>query len=215
MKGKAVVVGGSSGIGLAMATATSAALSQVSEERSGVAAAAQALRWAGVAYLVYLAAVIAMAEPPSADKDDRGGRGPMTFWGAALFQWVNVKGWVMVIGTITAYAAIASFPWNIVIQVLLCLPIGVFSGLILAGGLVGVVGLNLLFKSGFGVSLPAGQALQNGANTLYSKARPGAGPATRTSRARRRAPARSPRRSRSRSSRPPTARCPRRRGCRR
>ena len=31
----------------------------------------------------------------------------MTFWGAAMFQWVNVKGWVMVIGTITAYAAIA------------------------------------------------------------------------------------------------------------
>ncbi len=43
-------------------------------------------------------------------------RGPMTFWGAAMFQWVNVKGWVMVIGTITAYAAIAGFPWNIVIQ---------------------------------------------------------------------------------------------------
>ena len=40
----------------------------------------------------------------------------MTFWGAAMFQWVNVKGWVMVIGTITAYAAIASFPWNIAIQ---------------------------------------------------------------------------------------------------
>ena len=34
-----------------------------------------------------------------------------------MFQWVNVKGWVMVIGTITAYAGIASFPWNIVIQV--------------------------------------------------------------------------------------------------
>ena len=33
-----------------------------------------------------------------------------------MFQWVNVKGWVMVIGTITAYAAIASFPWNIAIQ---------------------------------------------------------------------------------------------------
>ena len=41
----------------------------------------------------------------------------MTFWGAAVFQWVNAKGWVMVIGTITAYAAIASFPWNIVIQI--------------------------------------------------------------------------------------------------
>ena len=45
----------------------------------------------------------------------------MTFWAAVLFQWVNVKGWVMVIGTITAYAAIASFPWNIAIQAALML----------------------------------------------------------------------------------------------
>ena len=48
----------------------------------------------------------------------------MTFWGAAMFQWINVKGWVMVIGTITAYAAIATFPWNIVIQVALSLLAG-------------------------------------------------------------------------------------------
>jgi threonine/homoserine/homoserine lactone efflux protein len=51
----------------------------------------------------------------------------MSFWGAALFQWVNVKGWVMVIGTITAYAAIASFPWNIVIQTAVGLAMGVVS----------------------------------------------------------------------------------------
>ena len=44
------------------------------------------LKYGGVVYLIYLAAVIALAEPPSADKDDRGGRGPMTFWGAAMFQ---------------------------------------------------------------------------------------------------------------------------------
>ncbi len=51
----------------------------------------------------------------------------MTFWGAAMFQWVNVKGWVMVIGTITAYAAIAAFPCNIAIQVGLCLLLGTVS----------------------------------------------------------------------------------------
>ena len=85
------------------------------------------LKYAGVAYLVYLAVHIAMSEPPSADKDDKGGRGPMTFWGAAMFQWVNAKGWVMVIGTITAYAAIAAYPWNIAIQVSLSLFLGVLS----------------------------------------------------------------------------------------
>jgi threonine/homoserine/homoserine lactone efflux protein len=83
------------------------------------------LKYAGVAYLIYLAAAIAMSGPVSADQDNR--RGPMTFWGAAMFQWVNVKGWVMVIGTITAYAAIASYPWNIAIQVGLSLLLGAVS----------------------------------------------------------------------------------------
>jgi threonine/homoserine/homoserine lactone efflux protein len=81
------------------------------------------LKYAGAVYLIYLAAAIAMSEPVTPGQDNR--RGPMTFWGAAMFQWVNVKGWVMVIGTITAYAGIASFPWNIAIQVVLCLLLGV------------------------------------------------------------------------------------------
>jgi threonine/homoserine/homoserine lactone efflux protein len=84
------------------------------------------LKWAGVAYLVHLAAAIALAEPV---KPEQGGRrkGPMTFMGAAMFQWINAKGWVMVISTITAYAAIAAFPWNIVIQVGIGLILGAVS----------------------------------------------------------------------------------------
>ena len=66
-----------------------------------------------------------MSAPVVSDQDNR--RGPMTFWGAAMFQWINAKGWVMVIGTITAYAAIASFPWNIAIQVALSLMLGAVS----------------------------------------------------------------------------------------
>ena len=83
------------------------------------------LKYAGVAYLIYLAVAIAMSGPVTPDQDNR--RGPMTFWGAAMFQWINVKGWVMVIGTITAYAGIASFPWNITIQVMLSLLLGAMS----------------------------------------------------------------------------------------
>jgi threonine/homoserine/homoserine lactone efflux protein len=83
------------------------------------------LKYAGAAYLIYLAAVIALSEPGEPDQENA--RGPMTFWGAAMFQWVNAKGWVMVIGTITAYAAIASFPWNIAIQVTLSLLLGAVS----------------------------------------------------------------------------------------
>ena len=83
------------------------------------------LKYAGVAYLIYLAAAIALSGPVKHDKDNR--RGPMTFWGAAMFQWINAKGWVMVIGTITAYAGIANFPWNITIQVMLSLVLGAVS----------------------------------------------------------------------------------------
>ena len=83
------------------------------------------LKYAGIAYLIYLAAIIAMSGPVKADRNDR--RGPMTFWGAAMFQWINVKGWVMVIGTITAYAGIAGFPWNIGIQIVLSLMLGAIS----------------------------------------------------------------------------------------
>jgi threonine/homoserine/homoserine lactone efflux protein len=83
------------------------------------------LKYAGAAYLIYLAVHIAMAEPSAPEQDNS--RGPMTFWGAAMFQWVNAKGWVMVIGTITAYAAIAAFPWNIAIQVGISLILGALS----------------------------------------------------------------------------------------
>src|SRR5439155_11025495 len=83
------------------------------------------LKYAGAAYLIYLAAQIAMAETSAPEQDNR--RGPMTFLGAAMFQWINAKGWVMVIGTITAYAAIAAFPWNIAIQVGISLILGAVS----------------------------------------------------------------------------------------
>jgi threonine/homoserine/homoserine lactone efflux protein len=83
------------------------------------------LKYAGAAYLIYLAVAIAMSGAAKSPQDNR--RGPMTFWGAAVFQWINVKGWVMVIGTITAYAAIATFPWNIVIQTVIVLVVGTLA----------------------------------------------------------------------------------------
>ncbi|HEY0331907.1 MAG TPA: LysE family translocator [Rhodopseudomonas sp.] len=83
------------------------------------------LKYAGAAYLIYLAIAIAMAGPP--DPGETGRRRPMSFLGAALFQWINVKGWVTAIGTITAYAAIASYPWNIVLQSALSLLMGLLS----------------------------------------------------------------------------------------
>jgi threonine/homoserine/homoserine lactone efflux protein len=82
------------------------------------------LKYAGAAYLIYLAVMIALSGPP---KPGETGRRPLTFWQGAMFQWVNVKGWVAVIGTITAYAGIANFPFNIVIQVVTFLAMGAAS----------------------------------------------------------------------------------------
>ncbi|WP_315700863.1 MULTISPECIES: LysE family translocator [unclassified Bradyrhizobium] len=83
------------------------------------------LKYLGAAYLIYLAIAIALSGRVEAGASSS--RGPMTFWGAAIFQWVNAKGWVMVIGTITAYAAIARFPFNILIQTAISLAMGIGS----------------------------------------------------------------------------------------
>jgi len=60
-----------------------------------------AMRWVGIAYLLWLAWKIARARPDGA----HAARGrPLTFMQAALFQWVNPKGWVAAFGAIMAYA---------------------------------------------------------------------------------------------------------------
>jgi threonine/homoserine/homoserine lactone efflux protein len=71
------------------------------------------LKYAGAAYLVYLAIRIALSHPAEVRQDAEGK--PMTFLGAVLFQWVNIKGWISAIGVVTTYAAIAPYPANILV----------------------------------------------------------------------------------------------------
>ena len=60
------------------------------------------LKWASLAYLLYLAFKVATAAPPSAG--DRNGRGrPMGVGAAALFQVVNPKAWAMALTAVTTY----------------------------------------------------------------------------------------------------------------
>lgn len=54
------------------------------------------LRYVGAAYLLYLAWKIANAGGMSDNPDEHGK--PMTFLGAAAFQWVNPKAWIMALG---------------------------------------------------------------------------------------------------------------------
>jgi threonine/homoserine/homoserine lactone efflux protein len=64
----------------------------------------RAMHWVGAAYLLYLAASIALARPAPADAGE-GPRGrPLTFLQAALFQWVNPKAWLIVLGALVTYA---------------------------------------------------------------------------------------------------------------
>ncbi|MEE4192664.1 MAG: LysE family translocator, partial [Halieaceae bacterium] len=60
------------------------------------------LKVVSVAYLLYLAARIATAAPPSDSSRDEGR--PFTFLQAAAFQWVNPKAWTMALTSVAVYA---------------------------------------------------------------------------------------------------------------
>jgi threonine/homoserine/homoserine lactone efflux protein len=83
------------------------------------------LKYVGAAYLLYLAYAIAVSGGIDANGDRRGE--PMSFFGAALFQWVNVKGLVIAAGTLTTYSAIAPYPFNVLALSLIVCVIGFFS----------------------------------------------------------------------------------------
>ncbi len=61
----------------------------------------EVMRWVGALYLLFLAVQIARAEP--ATPDAPSGSKPLTILQAALFQWVNPKAWVIVMGAIATY----------------------------------------------------------------------------------------------------------------
>lgn len=63
------------------------------------------LRYAGAAYLLLLAWRLARSDTVRAGARAR----PMGFGAAMLFQWVNPKAWVMVVGAVTSYAPQAGF----------------------------------------------------------------------------------------------------------
>ena len=60
-----------------------------------------ALKVAGVSYMVWLAWKLWRAEAPSERAPARAGL--MGFWGAAAFQWVNPKAWMIAIGAVAGF----------------------------------------------------------------------------------------------------------------
>lgn len=71
------------------------------------------LRYVGAAYLLYLAYKIATSGPISAN--GKSTAQPMTFLGAAAFQWVNPKAWVMAVGAITTYTPAQGYVVNVIV----------------------------------------------------------------------------------------------------
>lgn len=69
------------------------------------------LRYAGAGYLLYLAWKIATSGPV-ADELDSQAR-PLGYWGAAAFQWVNPKAWVMAVGAISTYTPLQGYFSNV------------------------------------------------------------------------------------------------------
>ena len=83
------------------------------------------LKYAGAAYLLYLAWQIAVSLPPVPGSESAGR--PIGFLQAAAFQWVNPKAWVMAVGAVSTYAAVAAFPVNVIIIAALYCGLGLAS----------------------------------------------------------------------------------------
>lgn len=72
-----------------------------------------ALRYIGAAYLLYLAWKIAHSGPVS--EGQPGNSTPISYWGAAAFQWVNPKAWIMAIGAISTYTPLQGYFFNVLV----------------------------------------------------------------------------------------------------
>ncbi|EKE80620.1 LysE family translocator [Idiomarina xiamenensis] len=68
----------------------------------------QLIKVLGTAYLLWLAWHIAR-QHPSAIK--RGEQRPLSFWQAALFQWVNGKAWIMASGAVATFTTMHGDLW--------------------------------------------------------------------------------------------------------
>jgi threonine/homoserine/homoserine lactone efflux protein len=90
-----------------------------------------AIKYIGVAYMLYLAWAIARSEPPDTNLDSN--KQPVGFLQAAALQWVNPKGWAMAVGAVSSYSALAAYPYNILLIAGLFVFIGIGSSTTWAG----------------------------------------------------------------------------------
>jgi len=80
------------------------------------------LRYAGSAYLIWMAWRLATASASPAAQDDdtpHGAARPLGLLGAAAFQWVNPKAWVMAVTAMSAYLPARAQPTDVLAIALL------------------------------------------------------------------------------------------------
>jgi len=80
------------------------------------------LRYAGSAYLIWMAWRLATANASPAAQDDNtphGAARPLGVLGAAAFQWVNPKAWVMAVTAMSAYLPARAQPTDVLAIALL------------------------------------------------------------------------------------------------
>ncbi len=73
-----------------------------------------AIKYVGVAYLLWLAWKIARSGPLEDGSGETKGR-PMSFLEAAAFQWVNPKAWVMAVGAMATYTSESAYALTVII----------------------------------------------------------------------------------------------------
>ena len=79
------------------------------------------LRWLGAAYMLYLAWKIFNSKPiadNSSNSSNASTDRPMRFLGAAAFQWINPKAWVIALGAVTTYLPAQHSFWQLLVLVL-------------------------------------------------------------------------------------------------
>jgi threonine/homoserine/homoserine lactone efflux protein len=82
--------------------------------------AATVLKWAGIAYLIWVGWSIANSGTAAENKTDSDTKKP-TFIGSALFQFANPKAWLLATGAIAAYQSMAApFAFCIAIMIVVC-----------------------------------------------------------------------------------------------
>jgi threonine/homoserine/homoserine lactone efflux protein len=74
-----------------------------------------AMRYAGAAYMLWLAARLALAGPIG--ETEYSGN-PLSFFSAAAFQWINPKAWVIAVSALTAYAVSENYARSVAVVAL-------------------------------------------------------------------------------------------------